>query len=193
MECKGTLKDVTKDWITGRFRLTFEFDKDVSEEIERLSGKLLAITAKVYRRKRSLDANSYYWSLLTKLAEAAGISKPHAHNMMLRRYGKLEEIDGRLIYVVVPDNDEGDRMALEAETYHIKPTAEVKTSADGSRFRTYLMLRGSSTYDTAEMSALINGLVEECKDLGIETMTPQELERMMDLYEQSRRKRAQDG
>ena len=68
MDCKGTLKDVTKDWMTGRFRLTFEVDKDVSGEIERLSGKLLAITAKVYRRKRSLDANSYYWSLLTKLA-----------------------------------------------------------------------------------------------------------------------------
>lgn len=55
------------------------------------------------------------------------------------------------------------------------------------------MLRGSSTYDTAEMSTLINGLVEECKDLGIETMTPQELERMMALYEQNRRKRVQDG
>lgn len=193
MECKGTLKDVTKDWMTGRFRLTFEVDKDVSGEIERLSGKLLALTAKVYRRKRSLDANSYYWSLLTKLSEAAGISKNRAHNMMLRRYGKLVEVDGDLIYVVVPDNDEGERMALEAETFHIKPTSQVKTANDGSSFRTYLMLRGSSTYDTAEMSTLINGLVEECKDLGIETMTPQELDRMMELYEQNRRKRVQDG
>lgn len=193
MECKGTLKEVTKDWVTGKFRLTFEVDKDVSGEIERLSGKLLALTAKVYRRKRSLDANSYYWSLLTKLSEVAGISKNRAHNMMLRRYGKLVEVDGDLIYVVVPDNDEGERMALEAETFHIKPTSQVKTANDGSSFRTYLMLRGSSTYDTAEMSTLINGLVEECNDLGIETMTPMELERMMGLYEQIRRKRAQDG
>ena len=103
------------------------------------------------------------------------------------------EVDGDLIYVVVPDNDEGERMALEAETFHIKPTSQVKTANDGSSFRTYLMLRGSSTYDTAEMSTLINGLVDECKDLGIETMTPQELERMMALYEQNRRKRVQDG
>ncbi|SEU15838.1 hypothetical protein [Enterocloster lavalensis] len=193
MDCKGTLKDVTKDWMTGRFRLTFEVDKDVSGEIERLSGKLLALTAKVYRRKRSLDANSYYWSLLTKLAEVIGVSKNRAHNVMLRRYGKLEVIDGSMIYVVVPDNDEGERMALEAETYHIKPTSEVKETQSGLRFRTYVMLRGSSTYDTAEMSTLINGLVEECKDLGIETMTPQELERMMALYEQNRRKRVHDG
>ena len=77
--------------------------------------------------------------------------------------------------------------------YHIKPTSEVKETQSGRRFRTYVMLRGSSTYDTAEMSALINGLVEECKDLGIETMTPQELDRMMDLYDQNRRKRVQDG
>lgn len=47
-------------------------------------------------------------------------------------------------------------------------------------YRTYLMLRGSHTYDTKEMSVLINGLVEECKEQGIETLTPDELRRMME-------------
>ena len=193
MESKGTLKDIARNWETGKFLLTFEMDQDITGQLEGIRGKLLDIVAKQYRKKRSLDANAYYWKLLTKLAEASGISKNRAHNLMLRRYGQLEEIDGHLIYVVVPDDDEGENKALEAETYHIKPTGEVKVASDGTPFRTYIMLRGSSTYDTDEMSYLIDGLVSECQEMGIETLPPQELERMMDIYDQHYKKRARDG
>ena len=47
-------------------------------------------------------------------------------------------------YVVVPDTPDGAEKALEAETYHIKPTSQVQKGADGTLFRTYKMLRGSS-------------------------------------------------
>ena len=50
------------------------------------------------------------------------------------------------------------------------------------------MLKGSSRYDSAEMAHLLDGLISECKQLGIETATPEELERMKQLYEQNRRK-----
>ena len=193
MESKGTLKDIARNWETGKFLLTFEMDQDITGQLEDIRGKLLNIVAKQYRKKRSLDANAYYWQLLTKLSEASGISKNRAHNLMLRRYGQLEEMDGHLIYVVVPDDDKGADRSLEAETYHIKPTTEVKISSDGTPFRTYIMLRGSSTYDTDEMSKLIDGLVSECQELGIETLPPKEIARMMQLYEQHRRKKAQDG
>ena len=69
---KGMLKSVTKDWITGRFLLTFEVDSDVSSDINKLADKMLTLAVKVYRKKRSLDANAYYWQLITKLAEASG-------------------------------------------------------------------------------------------------------------------------
>ena len=49
-------------------------------------------------------------------------------------------------------------------------------------YRTYMMLKGSSEYDTKEMSHLIDGLVSECKEMGIETLPPEELERMMAAY-----------
>ena len=51
------------------------------------------------------------------------------------------------------------------------------------------MLAGSSTYDKKEMSELINGLVTECKELGIETLPPEELARMMAEYEENHRKK----
>ena len=44
------------------------------------------------------------------------------------------------------------------------------------------MMRGSHTYDSGEMSILIDGVVQEAKQLGIETLTPNELERMKNLW-----------
>ena len=146
---------------------------------------------KQWRDKRSLDANAYYWVLVAKLGDKLNLSKPHLHNILLRRYGQPEVIDGKMIYLVLPDTDQGARKADEAETYHIKPTSEVKTGRNGERFRTYVMLRGSSTYNTEEMAHLIDGLVSECKEAGIETATPEELSRMLELYEANQKRRGE--
>lgn len=163
-------------------RLTFELESDVSSSIDKMKDKPLRIIAKQWREKRSLDANAYYWVLLSRLAEAAGISKPRAHNLMLRRYGQMA-------YLVVPDTTEAEETALEAETFHIRPTSQVKQGKDGKAYRTYTVLAGSSTYDTKEMSELINGLVAECEEQGIETLPPEELARMMAEYEENHRKK----
>lgn len=182
METSGRLHQISLDYQTGRTLVTFSVP-DRPEALEGLAGKELAVTAKERKGKRSLDANSYYWVLIGKLARALGISNPELHNQMLRRYGQPERLDGKLIYLVIPDTEEAERRALFAETYHIKPTSEVKMGADGMSYRTYCMLRGSRTYDTAEMSRLIDGLVSECREAGIETLTSEELERMMTAYE----------
>lgn len=187
MECRGKLKGVSKDWVTGSWELSFEIQEDITGAIDGIKEKMLSITAKIYHKRRSLDANAYYWQLITKLSEAVGISKDRAHNIILGRYGQLERYDGHLVYVVIPDTPEGAERAMEADTYHIKPTAEVQEGADGIMFRTYKMLRGSSTYDTEEMAALIDGLVSECRQLGIETMTPDQIAEMMAAYERNRR------
>lgn len=140
----------------------------------------VSIKVSKYREKRSLDANAYYWQLLTKLAAVLKISNSYAHNIMLRRYGVLEEIDGKPVFLVIPDTDEAEKKADETETYHIKPTSNVREGNDGQMYRTYMLLKGSHEYDTAEMSRLISGLVDECKQCGIETLTPAELARLME-------------
>ena len=187
MDCTGKLKSITRNWLTGRWEVTFEVNEDITGGIDSIKDKPLSITAKISRKKRSLDSNAYYWQLLSRLAEALHISKSRCHNIMLARYGQLEVLDGHLVYVVVPDTPDGEEKALEADTFHIKPTSEVNKGKDGTVFQTYMMLRGSSTYNTEEMSKLINGLVDECKDKGIETLTPAQIDEMMYLYEQNRR------
>ena len=87
MECTGKLKGVAKDWVSGKWNLTFEVDGDIIAGIDQIKDKFLTVIAKQYRKKRSLDANGMYWKLLSELAEVLKVSKPWMHNEMLRRYG----------------------------------------------------------------------------------------------------------
>lgn len=153
--------------------------------LETTTDKDLNISIKQYRRKRSLDANAYYWKLNTLLSEKIGVSKNRMHNLILRRYGQVELIDGQLMRIPVPDTEAAENMALEKEVYHIRPTSQVVEGKDGVMYRTYILLRGSSSYDTKEMSELIKGLITECLDAEIpeyEIMTPNEKEELRQRY-----------
>ena len=182
MECTGKLKGVAKDWVSGKWNLTFEVDGDIIAGIDQIKDKFLTVIAKQYRKKRSLDANGMYWKLLSELAEALKVSKPCMHNEMLRRYGQLEMIEGQCVPLRIPDTDEAYQKALEAEEYHIRPTSQT-IERNGKRDRVYYLLRGSHDYDTKEFSELLSGLISECKEHGIPTIAPDEFKRLMDAYE----------
>lgn len=189
-EFTGRISNIAISYATGKPLLTLECDEHPTRLQEMIEGlrtaESLSVKIGKFRKKRSLDANAYYWLLCGKLAKVLKISMPHCHNLMLRRYGTLEEFDGRPVYIIIQDTDEASQKADEAETYHIKPTAQVKEGNDGLQYRTYLLLKGSHEYDTAEMSDLIEGLVDECKQVGIETATPDEIANMLSLWQTRR-------
>lgn len=169
MKFTGKLKQPIIDFISHRLTLLFETNEDFGQAYEELKGyDKLSLEIKPYKRRRSLDANAYYWVLLTKLSKILGTSNAELHNTILSKYGFLEIVDGRTIKVVLPDTDEANKKVMESKIYHLRPTSDVRMGKDGMVYRTYTMLRGSSTYDTAEMSRLIDGLVCDCRDAGIE-------------------------
>lgn len=166
MEFKGHIVDISRDWKTGKFRVTFESMEDISKQLETITDKLLTITAKLFRQKRSRDANSYSWVLMQKMAETIKSDKWSVYLDMLGRYGVFTHIIVRPGVV--------DRVMSEWRT--VKNLGEVTVSGQtGIQLQCYF---GSSTYDTKEMSVFIEGIVSECHELGIETATPKELERM---------------
>jgi hypothetical protein len=134
-EFTGRISSIAISYATGKPLLTLECDEHPTRLQEMIEGLRAAdsLTIKIgkFRKKRSLDANAYYWLLVGKLAKVLKISMPHCHNLMLRRYGTLEEFDGRPVYIIIQDTDEASSKADEAETYHIKPTAQVKEGNDG--------------------------------------------------------------
>lgn len=129
------------------------------------------------KEKRSLNQNSYYWVLLGKLADKLRQSKTVIHNQMLRDYGQKAIVNDKPVWVILPDTEEAETNALNAETYHLKPTSQVKFGK-GGMYRTYILLRGSHEYNSGEMSILLDGLIQEAQQQGIETLTPLEVEQM---------------
>ena len=142
--------------------------RQITEAIK--AGVLYVVEIKEYRKRRSLDQNDMYWGLLSKVAEAAKISKPRAHNLMLRRYGQLMTFDGEVARLVLPDTDETEDKIAEMEHNHYKPTSEVRPGKNGKMYRTYLLLKGSHEMDTAEMTRLIDGAMDEAKQMGLKLL-----------------------
>lgn len=132
---------------------------------------------KKHREKRSLSQNSYYWLLCGKIADALRLSKEQVHNEMLRSYGQVDRIAGGLVTVPIPDTEKAEQEVLRSMKYHLKPTSQVRAGVKGM-YRTYVMLKGSHDLNTEEMSILLDGTVQEAQQLGIETLTPAELEAM---------------
>lgn len=136
-----------------------------------LNGTEVEVTIKKARKKRSLDANGLYWASLTELARRLEVSNAYMHNSMIRQYGQPEMYGEKVAYIMLPDTDETERKALEAETYHIKPTSQTRDGKDGVTYRAYMLMRGSSTYNTEEFSRLLDGLLEACRSAGVHVMT----------------------
>lgn len=134
------------------------------------------------RKHRSLDANAYYRKLCSLMADKLNISTNRTHNLMMRRYGSPTIVDGSLLYTFLPDTEEAEETAWELETLHLKPTTSVKDGNDGERYRAYYVIKGSHEYNSKEMSVLINGVVSECREMGIETRPPEEVESLLAEY-----------
>lgn len=133
---------------------------------------------KEHREKRSLTQNAYYWKLLSILARKLHMSNARLHNLMLRECAPPFMIDDHIAMQPIPDTETAEAQVLESETYHLRPSSGTITDKNGVTYRWYVLLRGSSTFNTAEMSALLDRLIEDCKEQGIETLPPHEIMRM---------------
>ena len=187
MKLKGRLVDITQDILAGGFQIRLAVDT-VPSGVERLREETaLAITLAKWREQRSLTANAYYWVIVGKIADMLKISQSVVHNILLRRYGAPEIIDGETLTIMVADTEEAEENVLNSELYHLKPTSFTKEGKDGRMFRAYRVLKGSSAYDSKEMATLIDGAVSEAKEMGIETLPDWEIEKMKEAYREKYR------
>ena len=173
MEFTGQIKGISNDFVSGETLITFSVNENttVLPEYEKLKNcKKLRIKAVQYREKRSLDANAYLWVLLQKLAEVLQTDKWSVYLQMLKRYGQFT-------YIVVKPG------AVEAVKKQWRECEEIgEIDVNGTKAVQMLCYYGSSTYDTKQMSILIDGVVSECKELGIETLPPSELQMMKERW-----------
>ena len=119
---------------------------------------------KEYREKRSLNANSYFWAICNEMANVLRTSKDEVYLEMLKRYGQSQVIS------VLSDID----ISKFIKYYEPIGTAHLH----GKDFTHYRCYFGSSEYDSREMSILIDGIISEAKEIGIETLPNTAIERM---------------
>jgi len=127
---------------------------------------------KLHRQKRSNDANAYMWQLADKIASEVGITKEEVYRSHIKEVGVFTDIQIQT-------------SALQSfidgwEHNGIGWFVDIIQKCDMvTRVRVYY---GSSSYDSKQMARLVENIVQEAKQLNIETLTPDELERMVSAW-----------
>lgn len=138
--------------------LIFRLDKDTVYDVK----------IDKHREKRSLNANAYLWKLVTEIGNILNKSKEEVYLQMLIDYGQSEMVS------ILSEID----VKGYFKYYKLAGTSLL----NGKEFNHYKIYKGSSEYDTKEMSILLNGVVQEAKNLGIKTKDDIELERLVEEW-----------
>ena len=135
----------------------YEQDKDKKFKLEE------------YREKRSLNANNYAWALLGEIGNVLRKSKEEVYLQFLKDYGQSE-----IVSILSSINPQG----------YFKYYEKIGSSIlNGKEFSHYKIYKGTSEYNTKEMSIFIDGVVQEAEQLDIETKTPDEIEKLKRMWD----------
>lgn len=171
VELSGTIKDLSLDFLTGKpvLQLLVNERQPAMACFDELHGcEKLSIKIDRYREKRSLNANNYCWKLLTEIGNVTRQSKDDVYFLMLKRYGQSEMIS---VLAHIPIRE------------YVKYCEEAgESSLNGKLFKHYRVYKGSSEFDTKEMSIFIDGVVSEAKELGVQTETPEQIAKLKSLW-----------
>lgn len=172
MAFTGTWDGLSVDLSTNKQKLSLTVNEDVREVYNKFKDcDNLDITIKKHRHKRSLDANNYMWLLLSKLAAIQHTTKEELYYIMLERYGTF-------YYLPVEEGKEQEIQKVFRIVHDRGETTLTTPSGKQVTCRQLQCYKGSSLYNTKEMSVLIDGVVQEAQDAGIDTITPAELSEM---------------
>ena len=119
---------------------------------------------KEFKEHRTLSQNAYAWKLITELANKLNISKEDMYMQMLKDYGQSE-----IISMLSSINPNG----------YFKYFESIGTGVvNNKEFTHYRIYKGSSEYNTIEMKYLLDGIIQECENVGIPTLTINEIQNM---------------
>ena len=128
-----------------------------------------------YHPKRSLDANSYLWVLCGKIAELVGSTKEEVYQKCVNEAGQYE-----IVPIKREDIKKYKRMwESQGIGYMTEVLGECKRTKG---YMNVIRYYGSSTYDSKQMATLIDNVVQECEELGIETIPPEELKSLCEAW-----------
>ena len=173
MDCTGRIKDISLDWKTNQINLSLSInEKNAISEIEKLKDdEKLSIKIVKYRKKRSLDANGLLWHCLGQIAASLQADKWDIYLQMLKRYGKYT-------YICVKPN-----MVESVRSQWRESEVIGEVNINGSEAVQMLCYFGSSTYNAKEFSVLLDGVISEMKEMGLEAPLSEDMKRALAEWE----------
>ena len=147
--------------------LTTDSVKEAMRLVDTANGKTYELTAKIFRKARTIQANAYFHKLCNSLAAVLGVDDDEMKVHLVLKYGTVAEKDGVPVTITIP------------KTVNVQDYYRYARWIEGDAYTdTYLLYKQTHTLDGSEFSRLISGTVEDCQELGIETLPPAELEAM---------------
>ena len=173
MEFTGQITNVNRDFSTGKVNITFSVNENSAlAEIDSLMGcEKLSVKAAKYRKSRSLDANKMLWACIGEIADALHADKWEVYLRLLRRYGQYTYI------CVKPRVVE----SVKEQWRESEIIGEVEIG--GEKAVQMLCYFGSHTYNTLEFSKLLDGTLEEMKELGLSIPPSEDMRRALEAWQ----------
>lgn len=174
MESTAMISDIGIDYKTNKAKITFLFDnKEVLAQAEELQDKKLNVQAKKWYKKRSNNANAYLWVLIEKLSEKLNMSRLEVYKKHILEAGSYQELQ-------MPEE------AMEKFNQIWSSNGLGWFCKKGVNEYGEIVLYafyGSSTYDTKEMTRLLNNVIQDCLEQGIETKPEAEIKSLLESWD----------
>ena len=165
---KARLHDISN----GIHGLVVSFVVERGAEVARLRSmpdEELEVTVGRYKAKRSLNANSYMWVLLDKLAAKLNADREELYMRYVKHYGiwcDVTLLANKARTIMTGWERQGLGWKTEVMQANDK-TVDVR------------LYYGTSVYNKEQMKRVIDAVVDDCEDMGIETRTPEEIAAMI--------------
>lgn len=173
MKTVGEIQDISIDFQTRKPKITILLNSNEINQVEELKGLKLNVELNKWKKKRSLDANAYLWVLIRELSKQTGVEPKEIYRdaiSYLNTYDVIPIKNEAVERFIKNWNQNGDGWICEKFDSKLKGFTNI---------RAYY---GSSVFDSKEMSQLIEIIVNECKELGIETKPPEELKSLLEVW-----------
>jgi hypothetical protein len=158
----------------GGYLLTIATRENIGPLFDELHETDVDVTVKKHREKRSLDANAYFWVLVDRLAEKTRIPKTDIYRRYIREIGGNHEMVCVIDSAVKKLRNGWEHNGLGWQTDTMPSRIPGCTNV--------ILYYGSSTYNTRQMSHLIDMAVQDCQEQNIETLSPEKLAGMMEEW-----------
>lgn len=179
MELTGEIKNLSKDYKTDKPILQLVLnERDCLLSLEQLKDIKLSIQVKKWRKKRSINANNYFWKLLSEYSEEKNVDAIEEYKERVKRLGifrrfRIEDKDKKTFEIMWQDKG----IAWFCEIADTEYIGDIE-------FKIINAYYGSSSFNSKQMSRLINDLVEDCKEVGIETKPQAEIDSLLKEWDE---------